>query len=218
MSSNEDKTPATQIISPSLSLPSSSTTSSPRYDEPLKYFTSKPWCNKLLTQPDTHIFLPQCRNPLTERQDQFFTTTLGAPGGMGHMLCFFAHPASSLRDPKTPITKVHTLYSIGEKLTGISGILHGGVTLAFVDEAMSQVVELNSALGKEGATWTNTSVTGTLECKFLKGIPAEGVLLATAWLEGTERRKSFIRCEVVNEDGEKLASVKSVWVSLLPNL
>jgi acyl-coenzyme A thioesterase PaaI-like protein len=155
---------------------------------------------------------------MTNQQDQFFTATLGIPGGMGHMLCFFTQSPEQLHDPKVPVTKIHTLYSLGEKLTGISGILHGGVTMSLVDEAMSQIIELNSALGKEGPTYTNTSVTATLECKFLKGIPAEGNVLATAWLEGTERRKSFVRCEVVNEEGERLASVKSVWVSLMSNL
>jgi acyl-coenzyme A thioesterase PaaI-like protein len=134
------------------------------------------------------------------------------------MLCFFTQPASTLHDPQTPITKISTLYSLGERLTGISGVLHGGVTMSLVDEAMSQIIELNSALRKEGPTWTNTSVTGTLECKFLKAIPVGGVVLATAWLEGTERRKSRVMCELVDEDGEKLATVKSIWVSLMPSL
>ena len=210
----------TRIISPSLSLPAIPSSSASRYDLPLSHFSSIDWTRDLLTSsPNTHIYLPQCRNPITNLQDQFFANLLGASGGLNHMLCYFSVPdGEGVHDPKTPIKQISTLYTLGEKVTGVAGILHGGVTMSLVDEAMSQIIELNSALMKEGQTWTNTSVTATLEIKFLSGIPASSTVVAHAWLESTERRKSRVCCELVGEDGQMFASVKSIWVSLLANL
>ncbi|KAH8173548.1 thioesterase superfamily protein [Sarocladium implicatum] len=210
----------TRIISPSLSLPAIPSSSASRYDLPLSHFNSNAWTRGLLTSsPNTHIFLPQCRNPITDLQDQFFANLLGSPGGLEHMLSYFSVPeGQDINDPKVPVERISTLYTLGEKVTGVAGILHGGVTMSLVDEAMSQIIELNSALKKDGPTWTNTGVTATLEIKFLKGIPANSTIVAHAWLESTERRKSRILCEMFDEDGQKLASVKSVWVSLLSNL
>ena len=86
--------------------------------------------------------------------------------------------------------------------------------MSMVDEAMSQLLELNQVLGKEGDLYEFPNVTGTLEIKFLSMIPTGNVVMATAWVESSGGRKTRVRCDLTDEHGEKLASVQSIWVAL----
>lgn len=215
--SSEDDEPLTRIYSPSLSLYPPRTSAS-IHDRPLAHFKSIEWTSELLSRPDVYTYIPHCRNPSFDGHDRFFSETLQNPRGLSHMLGFFVAPATQVRDPEAPIREISVLCQLGEGLGGIPGALHGGVTMSLVDEGMGQLIELNSALGKKGETYVASSVTATLETKFLNLIPAESVVMITAYLEGTERRKTRVRCEVTNEDGEVLAEAKSIWVSMKAHL
>ena len=134
------------------------------------------------------------------------------------MLSFFAGTDANTRDPDTPVKKVSTLYQLGHGLTGGPATLHGGITMAMVDEAMGAIPELNFALGKNGAAFANISMTGLLEIKFLRPILTGNAVVATAWMEEVEGRKTRVRCEVRGENGEELARCSSTWVSLRANI
>ena len=135
------------------------------------------------------------------------------------MLSFFRPEDSThLRDPKRPIRRVDTLFAVGEGLTGFHNIIHGGMTMTMVDEAMGTVNEINTALGKEGPAHELSSVTATLEIKFLRPVPVPSVVWVTSWTEAIEGRKSRFRCEVKDSQGHVLAKCTSIWVALKPNL
>jgi acyl-coenzyme A thioesterase PaaI-like protein len=139
------------------------------------------------------------------------------------MLCFFHAPGAEtntaerdvfIKDPQRHIESVTTLFELGTGLTGNPDILHGGATMAMVDEAMGALIEVNAAFGKDAEAFRGVSVTASLEIKFLQPIPTGRAVVATSWIEGTERRKTRVRCEVRDEAGEELARVSSTWVAL----
>jgi acyl-coenzyme A thioesterase PaaI-like protein len=129
------------------------------------------------------------------------------------MLSFFTRTDANVSDPATLVTKASTLYQRGSGLTGGPSILHGGMTMAMVDEAMGSLTEINAALGKQGAAFGSMSVTGALDIRFLRPIPTGTAVVATAWMEGVEGRKTRVRCEVRDEQGEELARCSSTWVA-----
>lgn len=136
------------------------------------------------------------------------------------MLSFFQAPphSSHLHDPKHPIRTVHTLFSLGRALSGYEGLIHGGVTATMMDEAMGTVNEINSVLGKDGLVYRHSSVTAEMRIKYLRPVPAPGVVCVTAWTEGIEGRKTRMACEVKDGEGRVLATGSSTWVALKPSL
>lgn len=196
------------------------------YQSNLDHFLhNRPWTAKYLSpaspsKEKTFPFIPQCRNPASPAIDQFFGVTLANPNAVAltHMLCFFTVDDEGqegvLQDPKRRVEKVSTLYELGKGLNGNPDILHGGMTMAMVDEAMGALLEVNSALGKEGDGFKSVSVTASLEIKFLRPVPTGQAVIATAWIEWIERRKTRVRCEVRDQHGEELARVVSTWVAI----
>ncbi|KFH48590.1 Acyl-coenzyme A thioesterase-like protein [Hapsidospora chrysogenum ATCC 11550] len=183
------------------------------YASSLAHFTSIPWTAALLRQPDIVPLILQCRNPGSPQHDQFFASTLASDRALPHMLSFFTRTDANVSDPATLVTKASTLYQLGAGLTGGPSILHGGMTMAMVDEAMGSLIEINSALGKDGAAFGSMSVTGALDIRFLRPIPTGTAVVATAWMEGVEGRKTRVRCEIRDEHGEELARCSSTWVA-----
>lgn len=186
------------------------------------FLTHHDWTRDRLSAPGTIPFIPQCRNPSSPAHDQFFGVTLANPAanGLTHMLCFFSADDKErlLREPERHVERISTLFEIGNGLSGNPNILHGGATMSLVDEAMGALIELNVALGKDAEAFRSVSVTATLEIKFLQPVPTGQAVIATTWMESTERRKTRLRCEVMDEKGENLAKVTSTWVTIKPSL
>ncbi|GAB0133438.1 hypothetical protein EsDP_00001846 [Epichloe bromicola] len=220
------RVPPKRILSPPLNLHPASVPLS-LYESTLEYFTSIPWCaDLLLSESSPHgfgpaiPFIPQCLMPICDTQDQFIGATLAThPRALKHMLCFFRpQDATQLRDPKRPIQTVDTLFDLGDGLTGYRDIIHGGMTTTMVDEAMCTVNDINQALGKHGLVYKLNSVTVGLEIKFLKPVPVPGVIRVTSWTESTEGRKTRMRCELRDGEGNILVKGSSMWVALDPKL
>lgn len=186
------------------------------------FLTQHAWTRARLTAPGVTPFIPQCRNPASPAHDQFFGVTLANPAAsaLTHMLAFFEAPEREqlLADPKRYVESISTLFELGPGLSGNPDILHGGATMAMVDEAMGALIEVNAALGKDAEAFRSVSVTATLEIKFLQPVPTGQAVIATTWMESTERRKTRLRCEVRDEAGEELARVTSTWVALKANI
>ncbi|CAG9956319.1 unnamed protein product [Clonostachys rosea f. rosea IK726] len=187
------------------------------FSSALAHFQGVPWTASLLSKPDVIPFIPNCRNPSSPDLDQFLGNTLRTDNALRHMLCFFEKD-EHFADPNKPITKLTTLFSLGPGLSGVPHVLHGGMTMSMADEAMGALTELNAELAKQGEAFQTGSVTGTLEIKFLRAIPVGTDIVATAWIESVERRKTTIKCEFRDEDGEELARCQSIWVAVKSNL
>ncbi|KAG6067724.1 hypothetical protein E4U32_003106 [Claviceps aff. humidiphila group G2b] len=219
-------TPLNRVLSPPLNLYPPNTPPD-LFASALNHFTSIPWCAALLSpsskfsssdSPGPIItFIPQCFNPLSPKHDQFVGATLAShPRGLNHMLSFFR--ASQLHDPTKSIQRVDTLFSLGDGLSGYEGLLHGGMTATMMDEAMGTVNEINTALGKEGLVYQRSSVTAGMEVQFLRPVRVPGVVCVAAWREGGEGRKTRMRCEVRDGEGEVLVRGRSTWVAMKESL
>ncbi|KAG6006998.1 hypothetical protein E4U21_006518 [Claviceps maximensis] len=227
--------PLNRVLSPVLNLYPPNTPPN-LYTSAFQHFTSIPWCADLLLPPASSPaspssssssgpviipFVPQAFNPLSPNHDQFIGSTLATqPHALHYMLSFFQAPLdpTHLHDPAFPIQRTHTLFSLGHALSGYEGLIHGGVTAAMVDVATGTINEINIALGKDGLVHQRTSVTAELSVKYLRPMPAPGVVCVTAWLERIEGRKTHLGCEIKDGDGTVLATASSIWVALKPSL
>lgn len=205
------------------------------YQTTLDYFHSIPWTSKLLSTPATGeedvggsssgsssgsipgrkpiVFTPTCKNPLSPDHDQLYSQTLNVPGGLEHVLSFFHPKPGDADDPSVAVERVHTLFSIGPGLSGLPSIIHGGMTMTLCDEALAAVTFLNFALGKDGESFRTPSVTAGLDIRFLRPIKVGQVVMATAWMETRERRKTRLQCVVTDEEGRECARCFSTWIA-----
>ncbi|KAH0491030.1 hypothetical protein TgHK011_002476 [Trichoderma gracile] len=213
-SSSLSLTPLNRVLSPPLGLIPPNTP--PRlYSSCVSHFLSIPWCACLIQTPNTVPFIPQCFNPKSPAHDQLVGATLAGPRGLQHMLCFFhTEDEAHLQDADRPIMHVSSLFALGEGLSGYEGVLHGGMIMTMVDEAMGVLHEINLALGKTGEIFGAASVTAGLEIKFLKPGPINQTVLANAWVDSVEGRKTRIKCELRDGNGIELAQCSSTWVSV----
>jgi acyl-coenzyme A thioesterase PaaI-like protein len=210
--------PLNRVLSPALNLYTRNTPET-LFQSAIDYFSSLPWTDTLLKVPRTITFIPQCFNPVSELHDQYLGKTLAGERGLRHMLCYFTpEDDSHLRDPDRPITKVSSLFALSDGLCGYNKVLHGGMTMSMVDESMGVINEINMALGKKGALFQATSVTATLEIKFLKPVSTDDAVCITAWVESWEGRKSRLKCVVRDQTGTDLAVCSSTWVSVKANM
>lgn len=185
----------------------------------LTFFASVPWTASMLSAPNTIPFLPSSRNPASPLHDQFFGRTLNNERGLSHLISFFHAPSIDVaKDPSHSITKTVTLVSLGDGLSGFPRVVHGGIVASLVDESMGTVFDLNSTLGKEARAFQTPNVTGGLDIKYLKPVPTNGVYYITSTVDEIDGRKTRIRCELKDKDGEVLAKCASKWVALKANL
>ena len=87
---------------------------------------------------------------------------------------------------------------------GGPGVAHGGWTAAVLDETLGHVPILHDQL----------TVTGTLTVRFIKPVPLERPLEATAWIDRVEGKKWFISGRLVlASSGAELATGTGVWIA-----
>lgn len=89
---------------------------------------------------------------------------------------------------------------------------------SLLDESMGTIFDLNGTLRKEARAFQTPNVTGGLDIKFLKPVPTNGVYYITSTVDETDGRKTRIRCDLKDKDGEVLAKCSSKWVALKSNL
>jgi uncharacterized protein (TIGR00369 family) len=94
---------------------------------------------------------------------------------------------------------------VTETMVGAPGRLHGGVMMAFIDEA------LGLACQNLGAETMTASLTVDLRAPAYVG----AVLAQRAWVERHEGRKWYMRSEV-HEDQRLLAEAHGLWIELRP--
>lgn len=183
-------------------------------------------------------FLPHCVNPASSRHEQFLGETLshshadisnnneqttheasGKLPPLRHMLSLFRpSDPDHVEDPTRPIFRAATLVAFGAGTSGFEGIIHGGLISTILDESLSIVNELNSALGKSGSAFASVSVTASLNVQFLAPVRVtEEAVCVTTWIDKFEGRRTIMRGEMVDSAGNRLATVDSVWAAVPEN-
>lgn len=190
----------------------------------LAYFKSIPWCAEHLNRKDTTIWLPPYKaHQSQEQEDTFINVTLNTPSTFSQMVCFYHGTSSSLPSsssetqsppPPPPITEFKTLISLSHNLTGYPGLAHGGLILTVLDE----VLGLHGRLNHQRGTNSATSMTGSLNTKFIRGVPVPGVVLVVSRIVRIEGRKCFMGARMEGEGGVLYAVAEAVFVVLKGNL
>lgn len=184
----------------------------------MAHFNSFPWTCQLLEQSNAIPFITQGIAPYDNHRDQFLSKTLHKPDALKHMLCvFFPNDGNHVWDPKRGIDSLTTLYSLGPSVSGPKDSAHGGMIMTMLDEAMGSLFEVNTALGKTGSNYETMSVTGSINVNFLKPVPLNEPIIATAWVDAVEGRKTIIKTVLKDKNSHELAKCSSTWVALKPS-
>ncbi|KAJ2979129.1 hypothetical protein NQ176_g3436 [Zarea fungicola] len=184
-------------------------------------------------------FLPHCFNPASAQHEQFIGEVLsrgrcvsvtangkqgscnanGAQPPLRHMLSLF-RPSTpgQVEDPTKPILRVASLIAFGSGTSGFEGIVHGGLIATILDESLSIVSELNSALGKSGSAFNTVHVTASLNIQYLAPLPVtEDAVCVIASMDKLDGRRAIMKGEMVDSKGNTLARVDSVWAGVPKN-
>lgn len=108
--------------------------------------------------------------------------------------------------------EVATFFIPGEIHEGHTGIMHGGISSAVLDEAMGRATIHRTASVEEG--WLPKYVTAEMTTKYLKPVPVGKKMLAYGRVDRIEGRCCFTSSELVDEDGEIMATATGVYVKI----
>ncbi|KAG7104456.1 Verlamelin biosynthesis protein B like [Verticillium longisporum] len=191
-------------------------------------FHKIPWCNALLTAPNTTVYVPPSRDPLEEgkpnRHDRFFGKTLDHAECIPACLAFYATPAKaapapaataaddSARGPAIP--QVSVLFALGPGMAGYPAVLHGGVTALLFDELLGMLGERNRDLGRGDAIFTMKPATATMDVRYLRPIATPSVVLGVGTIASITGRKMLLRGEIRDAEGNVVATCESLWVAM----
>ena len=107
-------------------------------------------------------------------------------------------------------------YHLGPRLSGHSGIVHGGMSAVLLDECMGRAC-FPLLAGK-------IAVTAKLELNYLSPIPVDSLVYILAETTSQEGRKATVEAVIRNaEDGRDLVSAKALfvepkWAGSLPKM
>lgn len=107
--------------------------------------------------------------------------------------------------------EVSTIFVPTKLHEGHAGIIHGGLSAAVLDELMGRatvntVNECEDKLPKH--------VTAEMTTKYLRPIPIGEKMFAYGRVDRTEGRRCYASSEIVNEDGELMATATGVYVKV----
>ena len=88
--------------------------------------------------------------------------------------------------------------------------LHGGIITTVMDDVMGTLLTINK--DQNSMPLTHSTVTGSLEVKFLQSVPTPGTVLVVAKCRKIEGRKYFMDAEVRDQKDVVLAKAVSVWI------
>lgn len=109
------------------------------------------------------------------------------------------------------IPRVASLYALGDGTSGFEGILHGGLTTALLDESLNIVYEVNTTLGKTRGVFAGTSVTASLNVRFVASMgTTEDAVCLTAWVEEI-RGLYTMKAELTDAKWDRLAESEGVF-------
>jgi acyl-coenzyme A thioesterase PaaI-like protein len=93
-------------------------------------------------------------------------------------------------------------FELGEAYEGPPGLVHGGVCALVLDHI----------LGSAGGAAGRPGMTGTLQLRYRRPTPLHRPLVARAWVEGAQGRKTTIRGEIARADGRVTVEASGLFV------
>lgn len=106
--------------------------------------------------------------------------------------------------------EVATFFTPERVHEGHTGIMHGGLSAAVLDEAMGRATIHQTAKGDE--EWLPKYVTAEMTTKYLKPILVGKKMMVYGRVDKIEGRCCFNSAEITDEDGEIMATATGVYV------
>lgn len=95
---------------------------------------------------------------------------------------------------------------------GHTGIMHGGLSAAVLDEAMGRATIHRTASGEE--EWLPKYVTAEMTTKYIKPILIGSEMMVYGRVDKIEGRCCFTSAEIINYEGELMATASGVYVKV----
>ena len=172
------------------------------------HFDSIPWCSQLIRDPTFKITPTFSRQPKSSTEDSLIAETLNTKETVSACLTLYKVPQS----PETFVSEIRILLSLGSGLNGGAHVLHGGITAALFDDAIGVLLTLNKE--KEILPRDSSTVTAFLNVRYLKRIGTPATVVMVVRCEEIQGRKYFMKAEVRDGEGTKLAEADSLWILL----
>lgn len=169
--------------------------------EALGDLLAQPWCRELLEDPEW--------KSLSQRKtssNELLANLLWTARSFRAWQSFYRSP--HLKNVNASTGEYRLLLSLGADLAGWQGVIHGGVSTMILDEAMQELAFTEM----QGVTATKT-----LSCSFERPLTLPTVVMARAWAEEkpkTTSRKIWVRCQIIDGDGNVFVCGRALFIKL----
>ena len=103
-----------------------------------------------------------------------------------------------------------TFFTAGTVHEGHTGIMHGGLSAAVLDEVMGRATI--HRMTSRAEEWLPQYVTAEMTCKYLKPIKTGKKMFAYGRVDRIEGRCCFNSAEIIDENGEVMSTATGVYV------
>lgn len=150
-------------------------------------------------------------------EDTFFAKTISSPETIPHFLTLLRSDLGSSpisdKDTDRPPDTITLITFGGRDLVGHPTVVHGGVSTALLDEAMSFMVHMYQ-VRIAGDTPRNSTYTVNLNINFRAAVPAPGQVVVESRLVKVDGRKYFIKGIMRDTNGKVLVEAEGLWLSM----
>jgi acyl-coenzyme A thioesterase PaaI-like protein len=192
----------------------------PVEQETIDHFSGSPSMSKYLRN-DKYSCVPTAARVLKpDGEDAFFAKTISTPETIPHLLTllhrdFGSRKISNGEADKNAESEPHTVTLItfgGSDLVGFPGIVHGGVSTALLDEAMSFLLHLYHVRAAADQP-RNLALTVNLNINLRGPVQGPGQVIVECRLMKVQGRKYFVKGCMKDTDGTILVDAEGLWIS-----
>ncbi|KAI3401471.1 hypothetical protein diail_10905 [Diaporthe ilicicola] len=189
-----------------------STKPTPANEDEIKHFKSISWCLKHLQPPETELIITSAysRTPKPNFEDALFSETINSPSTLSHFILFYPRPS----DPRSVLSEIKGLITLGHNLDGHPGVCHGGIVATIFDEVLGYAApggRLHGE-GEDGGAPVSAYVTAYLNTTYLRPVRTPGTVLVVAQTTKVEGRKIYVEASMEDGEGNKLARAEALFV------
>jgi acyl-coenzyme A thioesterase PaaI-like protein len=192
----------------------------PVEQETIDHFSATSSILKYL-QNDKYSCVPTAARVLKpDGEDAFFAKTISTPETIPHLLTLlhrdFGLRKISSKDAEQNVeNEPHTITLItfgGGDLVGFPGIVHGGVSTALLDEAMSFLLHMYHVRAAADQP-RNSALTVNLNINLRGLVPGPGQVIIECRLMKVQGRKYFVKGCMKDTNGKILVDAEGLWIS-----
>lgn len=175
----------------------------------LSHFRAIPWCAALLSAPDVTVFPTPlyCRILKPSTEDALFALTLNTNDTIPALLYFHKNPPPGQK----LIEEITLLMTLGYRLNGYPNVVHGGIVVTLIDEAMGFFLGQNRDRGAFSSP--GDVVTADLRVRFLRPVATPQTVCISVRLREAKGRKYFVEADLKDGEGTVLAKGEALWIA-----